>query len=305
MKSDRGMYRAIHAVLLDDLDFQKLSERARHLFHVLKVSRISNMAGIFICEEGEKLTLARQTGIPPRGVNLGLVELERGGWILCEGPILWLRNALKYDPGLNMNNKNHQKAVLKTIQGLPGLSILAKFCNYYGLGIPSGIPSRYHRDTIEIPSPITDTDTDTDTETETETETLLSRKRDERGPDSEIPFEEIIGHLNQLTGKNLDPKTEGHQKFVKYWWKRGATLEQFLHVNRVKTKQWLGTKREYCLRPKTLYNSENFDGYRNEREIPGAQLSDRTRANLTAAAQYLERRKLESSGPEQVGSDLD
>ena len=194
----RGMYRATYAVLVDDLDFQQLPERARHLFHVMKISRVGNMAGIFICDRGEKLTLAKQTGIPVLAVNRALGELERGRWILSESSIVWLRNALRYDPKLTLNNENHQKAIQKVLRGLPALSIVAKFCNYYKLAIPSHIPSRYHRDTIEIPLPITDIlNTDILNTDNTETD-ILKTETDNTDTDTESTGTEKISPLERF-----------------------------------------------------------------------------------------------------------
>jgi hypothetical protein len=162
MAEQRGTYRSIYGVLLDDPDYQALPEKAQHLFLVLKVTRLSNLAAIFVCDEGGFLTLKQQSGIPVPTIKKLLVVLEKAGWVYYEAPILWLKNGLKYEPSISLNNKNHIKAVESVLRGLPKRQIVLKFCDYYNLAYPF--------DTLSIPSRSTETETEPETKPETEPE---------------------------------------------------------------------------------------------------------------------------------------
>lgn len=101
----------------------------------------------------------------------------------------------------------------------------------------------------------------TETETEAEAE---NRNRKESGKPDDIPYEEIISHLNQVTGKAYRLPNPTKDK-IKARWKDGFRLEDFHYVHIIKTKQWKGdAEMERYLRPITLY-SNKFEGYRNEK----------------------------------------
>ncbi len=166
MAKDRGNYRSEYSALLDDPTFQQLSVDARHTFHALRITRLGNQAGIFVFDEGGFVTLRVQTGLTPKRLRTALGELDKELWIIREFNVLWIRNALRWDPLQNLNNKNHRDGILKVLEGLPSLSIISKFSNYYHLDIPSHIPSRYHRDSIDIPSPIRKKDKEKEQDTD-------------------------------------------------------------------------------------------------------------------------------------------
>lgn len=124
--------------------------------------------------------------------------------------------------------------------------------------------------------------------------------------DAGIPFAEIIGHLNQLTGKNYRPDAETNREWIRARFKTdGATLQDFIHINTVKTEEWLGTKWEYCLRPETLYCKKHWESYRNQRVVPGAQLSDRARKNKAASISFLKKCGVLDAEPGQGQVDFD
>lgn len=96
----------------------------------------------------------------------------------------------------------------------------------------------------------------TETTPETTTENNMSAKSDES-----IPFKEIIEYLNQKTDNSYKPSAEGHKKFIRARWHEGNTLEDFKTVIDYKANEWMGTKWEMYLRPKTLFATGNFDNY--------------------------------------------
>lgn len=95
-----------------------------------------------------------------------------------------------------------------------------------------------------------------ETTTETTTENNMSGK-----PDESIPFKEIIEYLNEKTDNSYKPSAEGHKKFIRARWHEGNSLDDFKMVIDYKANEWMGTKWEIYLRPKTLFATGNFDNY--------------------------------------------
>lgn len=91
---------------------------------------------------------------------------------------------------------------------------------------------------------------------ETTTENSMSGK-----PDESIPFKEIIEYLNEKTDNSYKPSAEGHKKFIRARWHEGNSLDDFKMVIDYKANEWMGTKWEIYLRPKTLFATGNFDNY--------------------------------------------
>ena len=78
------------------------------------------------------------------------------------------------------------------------------------------------------------------------------------------PFAEIIRDLNLVTKKRFSHQTEKTRVSIKARFNDGFTLEDFKHVHRVKSEQWLNSDMEKYLRPATLYGNK-FENYLNER----------------------------------------
>lgn len=97
--------------------------------------------------------------------------------------------------------------------------------------------------------------------TETTPETTTENNMSGTKPDESIPFKEIIEYLNEKTDNSYKPSAEGHKKFIRARWHEGNTLDDFKTVIDYKTNEWMGTKWEIYLRPKTLFATGNFDNY--------------------------------------------
>jgi uncharacterized phage protein (TIGR02220 family) len=76
---------------------------------------------------------------------------------------------------------------------------------------------------------------------------------------------EIINYLNSVCDKKFKPTTEGQVKFIRARLNEGNTVEDLKSVIDKKSAQWLGSKHEMYLRPSTLFNSEKFESYLNEK----------------------------------------
>ena len=159
-KEDRGNYRSIYSVMLDDPDFQALPADARYLFLILKISRLNNSAGIFILDDGGFVTLEKQSGMSLKRIKKAFRYLSDTHSIAFRYPIVWLKNSLKYEPGITLSNEKHKKGIENILKSLPKNEIVLKFCDYYNLAYPFDTPS----------IPLRNKETETDTETEKETE---------------------------------------------------------------------------------------------------------------------------------------
>lgn len=124
--SERGEYRAIVRALIDGPDFQRLSERANHLFLLLKIN--FGPYGIEVWYPGElELRLARQGNMTQENVASGLSELAEKGWIQREENVVWIVGHLEHDPNQHVKNENHRIGLVRHIAGLPRLQIIRTF----------------------------------------------------------------------------------------------------------------------------------------------------------------------------------
>lgn len=163
----RGVHRGVYSALVDDLDFQRLSPRARHVFLTLRLSKEVGPACIFVFYPE---IVARQSGYSRRQIEAAMAELEQSPdsehpWVRREGPLVWLRNALRHDPSMRLANEHHLKAVERWVNGLPRVNLVLTFCAYYKIGKPSAWPvngiavpltSEYRIPNTEDRVPITD-----------------------------------------------------------------------------------------------------------------------------------------------------
>lgn len=82
--------------------------------------------------------------------------------------------------------------------------------------------------------------------------------------------DDVIGYLNQRTGRNYNAKAKGNQKYINARLAEGYTLADLKKVIDNKVTVWLHhPKWSNYLRPSTLFNGDNFDAYLNE--IPYAE----------------------------------
>ncbi|MBD5834742.1 conserved phage C-terminal domain-containing protein [Lactobacillus delbrueckii] len=97
--------------------------------------------------------------------------------------------------------------------------------------------------------------------TETTPENTTDNNMSASKSDESIPFKEIIEYLNEKTDNSYKPSAEGHKKFIRARWHEGNSLDDFKIVIDYKANEWMGTKWEIYLRPKTLFATGNFDNY--------------------------------------------
>lgn len=111
--------------------------------------------------------------------------------------------------------------------------------------------------------------------------------------DDEIPFDEIIAHLNKVTGKSYDAMGAENRFHIRARWNDGYTLEQFKKVVDVKTPQWIDeAKTNAWLRPKTLFGPKMVD-YVNENPKPQ---QPKKSSYIRNESDFIAGRKEENSG---------
>src|SRR3972149_12081817 len=108
----RGTYRGIYSVLIDHLGFQALSPIARHVLLTLRICPQTNVCCLFRLY---RAVLSAQTGYAEAKLDEALQELQTAEWIELDGPIVWIKNGLRYDPTLRLSDPKHLKAVERTL----------------------------------------------------------------------------------------------------------------------------------------------------------------------------------------------
>ena len=87
-------------------------------------------------------------------------------------------------------------------------------------------------------------------------------------PQDGVPYDKILSDLNRLTGRKgkAQFKATGYKNRgpIHERWKEGFRLEDFLHVNKVKSAQWKDGHMASYLRPETLYGPKMV-GYMGDR----------------------------------------
>ena len=84
-----------------------------------------------------------------------------------------------------------------------------------------------------------------------------------------IPYQEIIQHLNNLTGKRFNFKSTVNRKLIKSRFNEGFTKEDFFEVHQNKFDEWKNSEKMFrYLTPTTLYAQTHFDAYLNQNTKP-------------------------------------
>lgn len=200
--SDRGEYRAIHRVLLDGPDFQRLPKDERWAFVALKLN--VGPSGIEVWYPAELVArLSAQTGISAGGIQHALNTLEQEGWIVREANVVWIDGQLTHEPNVKQANPKHRTMIQNHVAGLPRLRIVARFIREHLTwftkdGLPTGTPSdglkwAFDTEWDRVSDTVCDTLTcisgSTENKTETETELLVPSGDGTGGirPSSEYP----------------------------------------------------------------------------------------------------------------------
>jgi uncharacterized phage protein (TIGR02220 family) len=97
---------------------------------------------------------------------------------------------------------------------------------------------------------------------------------------NKVVIEEVLNHLNKLTGKNFKSSTKDYQRTISARLSEGYSLDDFKKVTELKFNEWKNdTKFSKFLRPATLYCAKHFDSYLNS-DNPQKSLQENSFQNL-------------------------
>jgi len=135
MTDNRKGYRSTYEALRDDPDFQELSPLAQAIFHTIKLSL--GVYGINVFYPSTLREYHRRAS--EAEIAAAIEELEAPkpsgalGWILHSRHVWWLRNGLRHEPALSLENRNHRIGAFRHAASLPERKIAAQFVDYYSL----------------------------------------------------------------------------------------------------------------------------------------------------------------------------
>ena len=107
----------------------------------------------------------------------------------------------------------------------------------------------------------------------TKTVNNTSNKKDivEQSSTTPLPYEEIVQHLNQKTGKNFKHTSKVTQRHIRARLAEGFTVSDFKQVIDKKCSDWLrDQKMKEYLRPETLFGTK-FESYLNSKTTTAKQ----------------------------------
>ena len=112
------------------------------------------------------------------------------------------------------------------------------------------------------------------------------------------PHVEIIEYLNLKTGSKFKPSTKPYVQAIQARLKEGYSVDDFKTVINKKCAEWIGTKMEKYLTPKTLFAPSHFDQYLNANVKPELNDTERRVVEINALIDAAERGIYESGNIE-------
>ena len=109
---------------------------------------------------------------------------------------------------------------------------------------------------------------------------------------------EIIEYLNLKTGSKFKPSTKPYVQAIQARLKEGYSVDDFKTVINKKCAEWIGTKMEKYLTPKTLFAPSHFDQYLNANVKPEMNDTERRVVEINALIDAAERGTYESGNIE-------
>lgn len=116
--------------------------------------------------------------------------------------------------------------------------------------------------------------------------------------ETQKPHVEIIEYLNLKTGSKFKPSTKPYVQAIQARLKEGYSVDDFKTVINKKCAEWIGTKMEKYLTPKTLFAPSHFDQYLNANVKPEMNDTERRVVEINALIDAAERGTYESGNIE-------
>ena len=80
--------------------------------------------------------IAQQTGVKDTVCHTVLDTLSDTHWIRILDGLVWVRNALRYDPNIFLHNPKHLVAIQKILLSLPKSKLIKEFAEFYKISLP-------------------------------------------------------------------------------------------------------------------------------------------------------------------------
>lgn len=96
---------------------------------------------------------------------------------------------------------------------------------------------------------------------------INNRSRDYLSCEHDEAIIAVIDRINEITGQNLQPSAKVHRENISARLNDGFSLEDLISIVETKSAEWMGTKQQIYLVPKTLFRPSNFDRYLAESRL--------------------------------------
>jgi hypothetical protein len=90
----------------------------------------SGPSGIFVFHPSY---LAGRCSLPEKALRRGIDTLSEGHWVAIQPPVLWIRNALRFDPAQPLRSPKSKTGIIGHLRTLPRCSLVLNFMDYYNL----------------------------------------------------------------------------------------------------------------------------------------------------------------------------
>jgi hypothetical protein len=135
-REERGVYRGAYSTMVDDPhQYQILTPNARLVLLTIRLCKEAGPACIF---RYYPEVLQAQTGLAGLELGAALEELARlpsrdRPWVMHDdrAKVIWIRNGLRFDPGIALANPRQFAGIWRSVQALPPTPLAASFCRYY------------------------------------------------------------------------------------------------------------------------------------------------------------------------------
>lgn len=148
--ADRGEYRSLYVSFWDNADVHRLSDRAYRVLTTLRGTL--GGAGIGVVYAAVLATRCHCTVEQLDPIYQELERVKPGeelGWIVREGNVVWVVNALEYEPTLSEGNAKHRTHVQRQVNALgKRRDIVAMFRQHYPAWFAPASLSDGHRKAI-------------------------------------------------------------------------------------------------------------------------------------------------------------
>ncbi|MBK9471836.1 MAG: conserved phage C-terminal domain-containing protein [bacterium] len=263
-------YRTIDAGIWGDEKFRRLSQNAKFLFlYLLTGDHTEGLPGLYRLGEA---ALAESLGWTIEELRAAFAELASLRMALADisARVVYLPNALKYQAP---SNPNHLQGLGKAFRRIPECALKDTWLQQvtawaqakgerYAEALRAGfetVPETV-ADRVSPPNP----NPQPNPKPYARNAALPGNGGDMPSTVEEIPFAEIVGLLNQRSGKRYRHGTEATKRHIRARWREGYRMPDFRAVIEAKCAEWSGSAMEKYLRPETLFGPK-FEGYVNER----------------------------------------